>query len=34
MCGNYGPIAGKLRTQKLLDYALIRVGLCAVITVL
>ena len=34
MCGNYGPMGGKLRTQKLLDCALIRVWLCAVITVL
>ena len=34
MCGNYGPMEGKLRTQKLLDYAFIRGRLCAVITVL
>ena len=34
MCGYYGPMGGKLRTQKLLDYALIRVWLCAAITVL
>ena len=34
MCGNYCPMEGKLRTQKLLDCALIRVWLCAAITVL
>ena len=34
MCGNYGTMGGKLKTQKLFDCALLRVRVCAVITVL
>ena len=33
MCGNYGTMGGKLKTQKLLYCALIRVGVCALIRV-
>ena len=33
MCDNYGA-PGHMKTQKLLDCALIRVGVCAIITVL
>ena len=34
MGGNYGTMGGKLKAQKLLDCPLIRVGVCAVLTVL
>ena len=34
ICGNYGTMGGKLKTQKLLYCALISVRVCAVITVL
>ena len=34
MCGYYGPMGGKLKTQKLLDCALIRVRVCTLIMVL
>ena len=34
MCHNYGAIGRKLKTQKLLYCALIRVGVCAIIAVL
>ena len=34
MCGTNGTVGGKLKTQELHDCALIRVGVCAVISVL
>ena len=33
MCDNCGAIGRKLKTQKLLDCALIRVGVCAIIAI-